>query len=243
MVFKASPSRPGGNRFWVSRAPGPPCLWRLESSLGECCTAIWRDAWVKTRGARGESGAVARGTCAPQVPAATSLTRAQTQRERAAGQQHLESSVVTRCSIYRFSSNPVAPAPSPPIDLHLLPLLQQIRADSLHSCTQELLVLLRCAHLHLPAGTPSLSCITGTPVPLPLPFLPSAQLLLLMLECKAACAAHSLVCGVDALLCSRCCLLLGFCGVFVCACLLPDAWVRCLYVHVCAASILDEGAA
>jgi len=56
MVFKASPSRPGGNRFWVSRAPGPPCLWRLESSLGECCTAIWRDAWVKTRSAQGGIG-------------------------------------------------------------------------------------------------------------------------------------------------------------------------------------------
>jgi len=186
----------------------------------------------KNEGCTGGSGAVARGTCAPQVPAATSLTRAQTQRERAAGQQHLESSVVTRCSIYRFSSNPVAPAPSPPIDLHLLPLLQQIRADSLHSCTQELLVLLRCAHLHLPAGTPSLSCITGTPVPLPLPFIPSAQLLLLMLECKAACAAHSLVCGVDALLCSA--LGVVFCLAFVvCSCVLVCCPMRGSAASMC----------
>jgi len=37
--------------------------------------------------------------------------------------------------------NPVAPAPSP-IDLHLLPLPQPIRADSLHSSAHELLVLL-----------------------------------------------------------------------------------------------------
>jgi len=95
----------------------------------------------------------------------------QREKERAGGRRHLESSAATRrgCSNPAcLLSNPMAPAPSP-IDLHLLPLLQPIWADSLHSLSiQELLVVLPppCQHplpqlhrfLFLSSSFPLLSC-------------------------------------------------------------------------------------
>ena len=170
--------------------------------------AIWR--WG-ARGAAGEKGA--RGNCRREteqscareeiarqhLPPRVHLTGGDSEREReikrererAAGRRYLESSPAALYSDLAVAALlSVARAPSSPINLLLLPLLQPIRADSLNSRTQELLVLLRRAHLCLPVATPSWSCITGTQVPLPLLFPPSAQLLLFMVRVQGCASTY-----------------------------------------------------
>ena len=214
MVFKSSPSRPGEKKCAASRAPGNRWIWRLQSSPRR----VWHprrapqsDLAMGARGAAGEKGArgnrrreteqsCAREEIARQhLPLRVHLTggdsererEIERERERTAGRRYLESSPAALYSDLAVAAlQSVARAPSSPINLLLLPLLQPIQADSLNSRTQELLVLLRRAHLCLPVATPSWSCITGTQVPLPLLFPPSAQLLLFMVRVQGCASTY-----------------------------------------------------
>ena len=207
MVFKSSPSRPGEKKYAASRAPGNRWIWHLQSSPRR---APQSDLAMGARGAAGER---ARGnrmreteqSCAREeiacqhLPPRVHLTggdsererEIERERERTAGRRYLESSPAALYSDLAVAAlQSVARAPSSPINLLLLPLLQPIRVDSLNSRTQELLVLLRRAHLCLPVATPSWSCITGTQVHLPLLFPPSAQLLLFMVRVQGCASTY-----------------------------------------------------
>ena len=132
-------------------------------------------------------GEVARGGAfvRPDFPLRVPLSRAWIQnkreKERAAGfrtrEGNREGSWLPVPAILAggsLLSNPAVPAPSSPIDLHL-PLLQSIRADSLNSRTQVLLVF----DVPTSASLPPPLARVASQGPLPLLFLPSAQLLLL----------------------------------------------------------------
>jgi len=136
---------------------------------------------LRGRGARGGKGQQQR---APTPPGATHLRGAdserETERERATGWRHLESAAAAHCSDPAMpapqscgsgpSSNQSAPSSSSPTNPGGFPPL-----------LQELLVPPTCSPLP-PCQHPYNNCITDTQVSLPLPFLRSAQVLMLLLE-------------------------------------------------------------
>jgi len=133
MVFRSSPRRrlvvqaeikPGRPKRQAPKAYG---VWsRRLGGQGERRAAICRDT---------------RGLCAPQVPAAASLPRARFRNRGGRGKRedaslrHLESSAAALCSnnlaMPTLQSRGSSPFSNRSAILHLLPLLQPIRADSL----------------------------------------------------------------------------------------------------------------